>query len=132
MPFPYLPASNVSVNVVFEGEPLGKGRPRLGRGGHTYTPAKTKTYEKNLQALFVQAVGLGKADKTSSFGLRILAYRSNHLRVDLDNILKCVCDAANKVVWADDSQVVEILAKRLYDQQRPRLEILIYRILEEV
>ena len=30
------------------GAPVGKARPRFTRTGHTYTPAKSKNYEKNI------------------------------------------------------------------------------------
>jgi Holliday junction resolvase RusA-like endonuclease len=41
---------------------------------------------------------------------------------DLDNIMKIVCDALNKVAYADDSQIVSAIVKKFYDEM-PRVEI---------
>ncbi len=41
---------------------------------------------------------------------------------DLDNRLKCLFDALQGVVYANDSQVVEIHAYRFEDKKRPRVE----------
>jgi Holliday junction resolvase RusA-like endonuclease len=42
---------------------------------------------------------------------------------DLDNRLKCLFDALQGVVYANDSQIVEIHAKRFEDKERPRVEV---------
>ena len=46
---------------------------------------------------------------------------------DLDNVIKEVGDALNKIVWVDDSQINEIVAKKQYGI-RPRLEISVISI----
>ena len=38
---------------------------------------------------------------------------------DVDNLLKFVMDALNKVFWKDDSQVVSVIAQKRYDE-KPR------------
>ena len=47
-------------------------------------------------------------------------------RPDLDNCIKSIKDGCNKVIWKDDSQVVDIIAKKRYGA--PRVEIEIVRI----
>ena len=37
------------------GEPTGKGRPRMTRTGHTYTPEKTVNYEALVKMAYKQA-----------------------------------------------------------------------------
>lgn len=54
----------------------------------------------------------------------VTAYRPQR-RGDLDNVLKAALDALNGVAWADDSQVVELHAKRRDDKHNPRLEVLV-------
>ena len=46
---------------------------------------------------------------------------------DIDNLQKLVQDSINKVVFYDDSQVVEIFARKLYSD-KPRTEIKITEI----
>jgi len=52
-------------------------------------------------------------------------YRSNRQRIDLDNLVKAVFDAANGVVWVDDVQVVNFGARLELDPQNPRTEIFV-------
>jgi len=42
---------------------------------------------------------------------------------DLDNRLKCLFDAMQKIVYVNDSQIVEIHAYRFEDKQHPRVEV---------
>jgi Holliday junction resolvase RusA-like endonuclease len=41
---------------------------------------------------------------------------------DLDNVFKSVADAMNKIVFVDDSQVVQMTAKKLYGEE-PRVVV---------
>lgn len=41
-----------TVEFTVPGQPVPKGRPRLGRGGHTYTPKNTKAAESRIAAAF--------------------------------------------------------------------------------
>ncbi len=43
-------------------------------------------------------------------------------RPDLDNLVKAVKDALNGVLWRDDSQVIELEAKKIYGNP-PGVEI---------
>lgn len=43
---------------------------------------------------------------------------------DLDNLIKFVTDAMNKIFYKDDSQIGQFVARKLYSE-RPRTEILI-------
>ena len=36
------------------------------------------------------------------------------VKPDIDNVVKVVCDALNKIAYKDDTQVVEIAACKLY------------------
>ena len=41
---------------------------------------------------------------------------------DIDNFQKAICDALNRVVWLDDSQIVDAKVRKFYDLA-PRIEI---------
>lgn len=61
--------------------------------------------------------------------VRVLFYRSNHRKVDIDNLLKAVMDALTSArIWNDDSQVCEITARRWMGESNPRVEITVYTI----
>lgn len=40
------------IEFTVDGEPVGKGRPRFTRSGHTYTPEKTADYEQLVKLSF--------------------------------------------------------------------------------
>lgn len=43
---------------------------------------------------------------------------------DLDNLIKGIKDGCNKVIWHDDSQIVEMNVRKFYSEQ-PRAEVTI-------
>jgi len=48
---------------------------------------------------------------------------------DLDNLIKLIKDACNKIIWKDDAQVVSIFAEKVYSET-PRKEVIIYHEVE--
>lgn len=122
------------IEFTIPGEPKGKGRPRLGRSGHAYTPHDTATYENLVKVCFMQEFpnhAVIPAGVPVSVGIRAyypipkstskrnrLAIAMGHLlplkKPDLDNIMKIVCDALNGIAWHDDSQIVYALVAKYY------------------
>jgi len=117
----------VAARICFTGAPLGKERARYTKRGHVYTPGRTKEYEEALSTLFMDATNRAGPDADSCFVLRCLFFRPNRQRIDCDNLMKAVSDAATGVVWKDDSQVVEIAGRVVLSHPEPRAEALIYR-----
>ena len=119
------------ISFVVTGDPVGKGRPRLGRN-HTYTPPKTAKYEDyvrlsyNLQVsdkrplegnINANIVAYFKPAKSASKTEKMLMYygkRRPTKKPDIDNITKIIFDALNKVAYTDDSQIVFLQASKKY------------------
>ena len=121
------------------GEPFGKERPRV--AGHAYTPKKTKDKEEEI-ALTYKSIYHGfkfekgvplKVEMDFYFGIPKATSKKKRVgmekgevrptkRPDIDNVQKLVLDASNGVVWADDSQVVEVVARKHWSD-RPRIEV---------
>lgn len=104
-----------------EGRPQAWQRAGRTKSGHSYTPAPTKNYEKLIRMswrgprLFAGAVKLTIAvqeDTKQNAG-------------DLDNYVKAVLDALNKVAFVDDRQVIAIEAKMHRKQERPGLDVIV-------
>jgi len=49
------------------------------------------------------------------------------VKPDLDNCVKGIFDALNKIAWNDDNQVIAASASKLYSDQ-PRIEIRIFEV----
>lgn len=94
------------------GNCVPKQRPRLGRGGHTYTPKRTLDYEKKVAALALQA---GAKPSKERLKLRVIFYFSDKKKRDIDNCIKSILDGLNKVAWEDDEQI-QYLSARKYNE----------------
>ena len=106
---------------------------RAGRkGGFSYTPPQVRHYQNGVKDAAVAAMAgrnplLCPLDLFLEFFLEVprswpqwrqQAALSGHVRPagkpDLDNLIKVIKDACNSIVYRDDSQIVEIRARKRY------------------
>lgn len=123
-----LSGESIRVHLSIPGDPRSKARPRLSRGGHTYTPPATKAAQAvvgwTIKAAYRQLV----PDGSSAFGVRVIFFCQTYERRDLDNMLKLVLDACTGIVWDDDRQVEEIITQVIRGERlEPRTDLVIYR-----
>lgn len=120
-------------NIAFTvpGEPVGKGRPRMG-AGRLYTPAKTVNYEGLVAHAAAQAMaGHAPIEQACAVQMDItlsvpaswskkrqaaaLAGLLMPIRKpDADNVVKAVFDGMNGVVWRDDVQAVDLVLRKRF------------------
>lgn len=118
------------------GDPVGKARPRMNtRTGRAYTPNKTKYYEYQVRQELVFKYRQIEPIVDEPVRVTIIAYFSipkstskknksemlnNEIRPtkkpDIDNITKIILDALNKFAYHDDTQVVELIVRKYYDE----------------
>lgn len=116
-----LPAYNVEPKESFtfriQGPPASKERPRFANG-RAYTPATTKTAEKHVREAFELALRFQGYDESPVFKdflcLEIKFVLKDKRRRDIDNMVKLVQDALNKVAYEDDWQIHQIVAEKSY------------------
>lgn len=125
------------IRIELAGPPMGKERVRFSRAtGRTYTPERTLNYEARLahaaqQAMVGRPLLDGPLDvlveiymavpesKPKRWKADALAGKTRPTKKpDADNFAK-VLDALNMIVWADDSQIVELRVRKFYSE-RPR------------
>ena len=125
------------VQFLVPGEPVGKGRPRIGRvGGHArmFTPQKTASYEglialAGTEAMAGRTLLEGAVMVEMRIVLAIPQSMSNKRRAmaiagelfptkkpDMDNVIKAIYDGLNGVVWKDDVQVVDAFVRKRYGE----------------
>ena len=130
-------------HFVLYGTPTGKGRVRVTRTGHAFTPQKTRDYEKAVKLAYLAAVKDEPFPKGTPLKLSLMCLYpiptsdSKRKRLekikgiikptvkpDLSNVLKSVEDALNEVCYADDSQITSISVSKWYGEE-PGIEVFI-------
>lgn len=78
--------------------------------GRTYKAKDAQTYQLVAQAR-ARAMGLSEP-LTGPIRLWVSLHPPGKKSIDLDNSMKAAIDALNGIAWMDDSQLVEILARK--------------------
>ena len=111
-------------------EPLPQPRPRFSRFG-VYEPKKITEYKKAIAAVAKLAMK-DSEPMTGELSAVIKLYRKykrcSRQFGDFDNHAKSICDALNKIVYADDSQIVRCVVEKFTDKENPRVEVEINEI----
>lgn len=116
-------------------EPTGKARPRVTTHG-TYTPKKTKDYEKLVQWEYRKQGGRDYGERqlqveiTANFQIPKSKPKNKRVEMlagqvrptkkpDCDNIAKAILDALNGIAYHDDSQIVTLAVEKWYLPDEP-------------
>lgn len=110
------------VRFVVEGDPVGKQRARLGRGGHWFTPDKTRAYENQVKQAFLRATGFKRLTNPPAISVTVRCFFRNGHHPDPDNCLKAVLDALQTLAYPNDRHVASSVTHE-YDPTRPRIEV---------
>ena len=116
------------------GVPVAKGRPRMARTGHVYTPQKTREYETRIRTatgilmsgrkrtelpcivhvgvFFEPPRSLSKKKRAELFETGAF----HAIKPDLDNIVKAALDGicGENMAILDDKQIIEICSYKTY------------------
>ena len=118
------------------GDIKGKARPRVNTyTGTAYTPTPTKDYENLIKQYFkikypryvplegrveIKISAIFDVPKKTTKKDRILIEEgklSPTKKPDIDNIVKIVLDALNKMAFKDDNQITKLEVEKLYGQE---------------
>jgi Holliday junction resolvase RusA-like endonuclease len=118
-----------AITFTIPGTPKAKQRPRFnGQTRHAYTPAETVSWERTVGiiarqhfsrpidgpvhveiiAIFAPAPSWSKKKRSEAM------HRPHTQKPDLDNIAKGICDALNRIAYADDGQVASTSARKMW------------------
>lgn len=62
---------------------------------------------------------------TEDLKVKVDFYFGDRRKRDIDNYNKLVLDSMNGIVWEDDVQIQELVLRKFYDKENPRVEIVI-------
>ena len=110
------------------GKPFGKQRPRATRQGRMYTPAETVAFETIVRQIAVEqfpepivgpvrVIIVATFTPPASWSKRKISdhlHRPHTQKPDLDNCQKAILDGLNRIAFADDSQVADISARKVW------------------
>ena len=132
---------NFFIKFTVPGVPVGKGRPRFTRTGHTYTPEKTAAYEEKVRLCWKTQSGQAFAGgvplkasiiayfpipkSTSKKKAEAMEGTFHTSRPDADNVAKSILDALNGCAYPDDSAVQIDRCWKIYTNGAPRVEVTI-------
>lgn len=114
---------DLAIAFVQDGAPASKARARYNaRTRRFYTPPETRTAEQVLAARFLHA---SKGEPISGpVAIIAIFFRPNYQRIDADNLMKLVMDAAtHSGIWRDDCFVTAQASYMELDRDRPRTVI---------
>ena len=131
----------MKIEFTVPGAPVGKGRPRFMRNGHTYTPQKTRGYEDKVVLCWKCQSGKGfaagvplAATITAYFPLpkslskkraAALDGTPHTKKCDADNVAKAILDALNQHAYQDDSAVAFLHVAKYQTTGAARVEVMI-------
>lgn len=131
----------MKVTFTVPGIPVGKGRPRFMRNGHTYTPQKTRDYEDKVVQCWKCQSWKGFADgipltatvtafftvpKSTSKKKAAAMDGTPHIkRPDADNVAKAILDALNGHAYNDDSAIALLTVRKYQTTGASRVEVTI-------
>ena len=141
------------IKLVIYGEPVAQGRPKFARIGnhvHAYDPQKSKNYKQLVRywvtqqlkkidgfkplenALYVDLTFFLSIPSSWSKKRRIEAdsgiIRPIVRNMDIDNGCKAIMDAGTGLLWADDSIITDLHAKKRYTAELARVEITVREV----
>ena len=113
----------ISIYLYLPLKPQVKQRPRLGRGGTTYTPKATRTFQQQVKSMSSHLDPLDGAlsmevlfvyPRLKSTPKSKPSRRLKSSRPDLDNLIKAVTDGLQGTAFHDDGQIAQVTALKLY------------------
>lgn len=118
------------------GKITGKARPRVNTiTGRAYTPENTKDYEMLIKQYFkvkypryetlegrikVKIIAYFAIPKSTSKNQREKMLKNDispTKKPDIDNIIKIILDALNKMAFKDDSQITKLDIEKVYSEE---------------
>lgn len=114
------------MKITAEIEAVPKARPRITANG-TFLPKRNRQFREALQQILKAAM---KGSPPMETALRVSLHFFKPCKTtsrrfgDLDNLAKAVLDAANGIIFADDSQIIALEVLKFEGSGRIEMEVM--------
>lgn len=111
------------MNITLPLSPQSKQRVRVTRSGRSYTPSATRRFEASVRVLTAHLEPMQGAltmrvvfvcARPKSLPKRLADRQPKPTRPDLDNLTKALLDGLQGTCFADDAQLVQMSAVKVY------------------
>ena len=115
------------MKITIKGDPHPMGRPRV-VSGHVYYLSRDVEWREVIRWTCVKALqSQNRKQYEGALKVRVKFYRAQNPTArqygDIDNLLKGLFDGMTGIVFADDSQIVTVIAEKYQDKENPRCEV---------
>ena len=115
------------MKITIEGDPHPMARPRV-VNGHVYYLSRDIEWREIIRLNCLKAMASqNRKQYEGPLEVRVKFYRklnpSSKQFGDVDNLLKGLFDGMNGIIFADDSQIVKVVAEKYQDKEKPRAEV---------
>jgi Holliday junction resolvase RusA-like endonuclease len=117
--------SDDEIVIVVEGIPRPKQSFKFSRTGG-YTPARIKAWQNTVMGE-AMVVMVGRDPLEGDLHVIIEFSLPDRKRRDIDNLSKAVLDAANKIVWNDDTQITHLELIKMVNKEHPGIKMIVKR-----
>ena len=116
-----------AMKITIMGDPHPMARPRVVKG-HVYYLSRDVEWREVIQWTCVKALQLqNRKQYECALKVKVKFYRklnpTTRAYGDIDNLLKGLFDGMTGIVFADDSQIVSVIAEKYRDKENPRCEV---------
>jgi crossover junction endodeoxyribonuclease RusA len=94
--------------------------------------ARYRDYKEYFATVAKQALSKRPSfycDRGTTVEFDAVAYLRGRRRIDVDNVLKCMFDSCNNILWYDDSQVIKATIEKVIvkKEENERVEVVVTR-----
>ena len=113
------------MKITIMGDPHPMARPRV-VSGHVYYLSRDVEWRELIRWTCVKAMAR-REPYDCALKVKVKFYRKLNPTTrqygDIDNLLKGLFDGMNGIVFADDSQIISVIAEKYRDKENPRVEV---------
>lgn len=120
----------LAISFTVYGDAVPKQSTRFDGKGRAHTDPRVKAWQ-DMIAISARQEMFGIDPWAGDIGAEIAFMLPTERAGDIDNLCKCVLDGCNKIVYADDKQVMALHAVKHFGVKCPRINVRFWRMADD-